>query len=1599
MSDSTLSLKVDDSQVVKAAKSLDNLKKAGDSAATATDKLSKNLNDVARSSGGRGVADLEQSFNRLNAAIRGYGVYSIAQEILKTADAATLSAARLGLVVSGVTELARAQRELFEVSQNTRTSLNSTTNLFVSLSRSLNTLGVSQQRVLNVTETINKALIVSGSSAQSASAALIQLGQGFASGTLQGEELRSVLEQTPRLAQAIADGLGVPLGALRKLGAEGQLTAERVFKALEKSAQDISVEFGAIPTTVSGAFQQVENSFARLIQIINDTSGATGGLASLLTDLSKFISEVAEDLNKFSKGSDDVGVLAEAFYTVYETLKVLGANVSYVFKAIGREIGAVAAQVKLLFTLDPSAERQYRQIREDLIADNIKAAEKLEEFEKRTFGERKARREQEQRDIRTDARRLLNEAEGRYPKKPSPDTGGKKDKKSDADRYLQQLEDQLVRTKDLTVQEEALEKIQSGRLGKVTEATKAKILATAAAIDQVKQEQREEKAAAEVAKERSRDRQNEEKAITEAIEQTREAFRKSLASVEERTQKLDDEEKAARLAAEQNISLAEAIELVAIERLREVQLAKYIEGSEPYLAVEREIEAREKLLQLIRGSESRKSEEKAAEETAKNIQREYDRIAEAFTDALLAGGKSFKDYMVGLLRTLVFRPILDPIISPIAGILATAGSVASAGQTGLGAASQTASLFTAGKSLYEGFVSGFSGISATAQTVAVRAGLANYGGYSANAAAIESQAGLSGYYGSGSGAPAVVNGAGSASTVGTIAGAAAGAIAGVYGGRAISNGYAAFGGSGNGTVNAGTTAGAIVGAFFGMPGVGAAIGGAIGGIINRAFGRRAPEVAGQSIQGNFTGGDFTGDTVTDILERGGWFRSDRTSQQVQAITGDLDKALDEGGRQITELAKRYGDALGLPVDSLSNVTQKIDIKLGDDNDANQKAVEEALKSYADALLEEFAPALESIRLSGETTAQVLERVGNSLIQVNDLFDLLGLKLLDTSVAGGTAATRLVEIFGGLNELGRAGGTYYEKFYTQEEKVANLTSSLTEEFSKLGLALPDSRDAFRDLVEAQDVSTDAGLNTIAALLKLSGAFDSLQTSLDETADKAEKAAEEVAKKEADRIIAVAKRSADLQIDYLRAIGNETAAVAAERERELAALRELDPALESVQKLIYDAIDAAAEAERNANVVSGADAVIGDFLSGQQLIDFKAKRIGEILAGGGIESSQLGIISSTRQDIVDLWNSVGTAGREAILDALGLWNDLDELVNGTARSVAEYRRGTLADNIEQARLASLSPSARIARLKATESRLFGALSTSSDPVAVAEELQGVILQRLQEEAKLRGDISDNERESLERRLDGAKRLRQLSDDIFQFVGALQFSDLSPLSAKDKVAAAERLFNTTIERARAGDVNAQSNLLGNARSFIEAGNAAFGSGPQAAAIFNTVTGALEELGGMGASLDPQIASYQAQIDNLPGIEENTSGMLAYLESIDRILSDRFNPGGIPNINGADVVEAGAGDVVVGTSVVTPSTASTGATVAGSDSNSFNAFLASVVANTAKINDLVVQQGNQIVVLRDGFAQMNARLVAIEGYEREQATRGRMTATTSRV
>ena len=322
------------------------------------------------------------SVQNLARSLGAVGGVAAARAIVGQADAYANLNARIRLVTASSGEFTRAQESVFAISQSTRTGLADTAGLFTALARSTEGLGKSQGEVLGVTETINKAIQVSGTSAKSTAAALVQLGQGFASGVLRGEELTSVLEQAPRLAKAIADGLGVSIGELRKLGKDGELTAERVFDALQKSAATIDAEFSRLPVTVGAATTQAGNALQKLIGVIDETSGTTTALASAISVAAGLISDLANEINKVGQGAESANLLANAFVIASETLRVLGANVSFVFAGVGREIVAIAAQIVALGRLDIKG---FTAISDAVREDAQRARAELDAFEARVL--------------------------------------------------------------------------------------------------------------------------------------------------------------------------------------------------------------------------------------------------------------------------------------------------------------------------------------------------------------------------------------------------------------------------------------------------------------------------------------------------------------------------------------------------------------------------------------------------------------------------------------------------------------------------------------------------------------------------------------------------------------------------------------------------------------------------------------------------------------------------------------------------------------------------------------------------------------------------------------------------------------------------------------------------------------------------------------------------------------------------------------------------------------------------------------------------------------------------------------------------------------
>ncbi len=271
----TLGIKVDSRDVNRADQDLDKLARTGKKAERATDEL-------------------KSSFGGLKTAIIGLGLGALIREAGELADTYNNIRGRLGLVTSGTAELAIVSDKLFASAQRTRVGYEATADLYASLARSTKTLGTSQADLLQVTETINQALVVSGASAATAEGALRQLGQGFASGTLRGDELNSVLEGTPRLAQAIADGMGVTVGKLRSLGAEGKITGETVFNALKGQKDAVEAEFARMPVTIGQSFVQLRNEILKYVGETDNASGASAAFAAGISLLAKNIDTVVQ---------------------------------------------------------------------------------------------------------------------------------------------------------------------------------------------------------------------------------------------------------------------------------------------------------------------------------------------------------------------------------------------------------------------------------------------------------------------------------------------------------------------------------------------------------------------------------------------------------------------------------------------------------------------------------------------------------------------------------------------------------------------------------------------------------------------------------------------------------------------------------------------------------------------------------------------------------------------------------------------------------------------------------------------------------------------------------------------------------------------------------------------------------------------------------------------------------------------------------------------------------------------------------------------------------------------------------------------------------
>jgi tape measure domain-containing protein len=194
---------------------------------------------------------------------------------------------RLRGVTQNTSQLAVVTSELFKIANSTRSAYESTAELYARVGLAVKEMGRSQEETLQFTKSLNQAVVLSGASASEAQAGIIQLSQGLASGALRGDELRSVLEQLPAVADVIAKSMGITRGELRNMGAEGKITADIVFDAFAKAREELDQRFAKTVPTIGQAFTVLRNSITQAVGGIDQMLGSSATLARVILTLAE----------------------------------------------------------------------------------------------------------------------------------------------------------------------------------------------------------------------------------------------------------------------------------------------------------------------------------------------------------------------------------------------------------------------------------------------------------------------------------------------------------------------------------------------------------------------------------------------------------------------------------------------------------------------------------------------------------------------------------------------------------------------------------------------------------------------------------------------------------------------------------------------------------------------------------------------------------------------------------------------------------------------------------------------------------------------------------------------------------------------------------------------------------------------------------------------------------------------------------------------------------------------------------------------------------------------------------------------------------------
>ncbi|UNU74104.1 tape measure protein [Moraxella nasovis] len=297
MSDTRMSITID----VKNADQLTKLQQALKDVDKTTHQAGKGIDDVAKHSkeASKQAGGLSKAYGLLKTAVVGYLSIGVASNITNTADAMTTLTSQIRIATNSTDEYNKAFQSVREIANANGTSMQAVGELYTANTRALSQLGKSQDEVIHFTKNLTLAMRVGGGSAEGQAAAIRQLGQALASGTLRGDEFNSVAEQAPEIMNILAKHLKVTTGELNDLAKKGKITADVLYNAMAGATDNLSEKAAKMPMTIAQARQVVENEWGVMVETFVNQTGITDTLAKIVISIAQLIPKITETVKEF----------------------------------------------------------------------------------------------------------------------------------------------------------------------------------------------------------------------------------------------------------------------------------------------------------------------------------------------------------------------------------------------------------------------------------------------------------------------------------------------------------------------------------------------------------------------------------------------------------------------------------------------------------------------------------------------------------------------------------------------------------------------------------------------------------------------------------------------------------------------------------------------------------------------------------------------------------------------------------------------------------------------------------------------------------------------------------------------------------------------------------------------------------------------------------------------------------------------------------------------------------------------------------------------------------------------------------------------------